>query len=171
MEAGPPAAQEGSWPWVFHSTVAASAWGWEEDAERTIAVGSGLEQGLPRSLITLQVDAGLTGRAWRDSLKRFLTNTLDTDLGLRSSQVLGIHKRPPILFVLPLSFLSFFFFFFFVFLGPHPQHVSWNWSCSRWPMPQPQPCQIRAMSATCTIAHGILNLLSGGKGSNPSPHS
>ena len=76
----------------------------------------------PGPLITLQVDAGLTGRAWRETLKRFLTNILATDLGLRSSQVLGIHKRPSILFVLPLSFLS-FFFFFFVFLGPHPQHV------------------------------------------------
>ena len=50
-------------------------------------------------------------------------------------------------------------FFFFVFLGPHPQHMRFpgsglknRFSCQ--PTPQPQPCQIRAMSATYTTAHG-----------------
>ena len=47
--------------------------------------------------------------------------------------------------------------FFFVFLGLHPWHMEIprlgvNRSCSCWPTPQQR--QIRAVSATYTIAHG-----------------
>ena len=41
-------------------------------------------------------------------------------------------------------------FFSFVFLGLHLQHMS----CSFQPTPQPQQCQIQAMSAAYTTAHG-----------------
>ena len=52
------------------------------------------------------------------------------------------------------SHLSFFFFF-----KGHPQGIWWfsgsgsNRSCSCRPRPQPQPRQIRAVSATYTMAH------------------
>ena len=57
-----------------------------------------------------------------------------------------------------------FFFFFLVFFGPHPQlmeilRLGSNQSCSCWPMPQPQQRQIRAMSVTYPIAHGIARSL------------
>ena len=47
----------------------------------------------------------------------------------------------------------------FFFLGPYPRHIEVprlgsNRSCSRQPVPQPQQCQLQAVSATYTTAHG-----------------
>ena len=49
--------------------------------------------------------------------------------------------------------------FFLFFLGPHPQHrevprQGLNRSYISGPTSQPQQCRIRAVSATCTAAHG-----------------
>ena len=74
--------------------------GMGEEEERTIEAGPGLGYGLPRSPGMLQVDAGLTGRAWWEPGERLTANTLTTKLSLRVSQVSGIHKMPSILFVL-----------------------------------------------------------------------
>lgn len=88
-----------------HLEPEASITGWQHqhgdgggEEERTIEAGLGY--GLPRSSVILQVDGGLTGRAWWEPGERLTANTLTTKLSLRVSQVSGIHKMPSILFVL-----------------------------------------------------------------------
>lgn len=70
------------------------------EEERTIGADPDLGYSLPRSPVTLQVDGGLTGRAWWEPGESLAANTLTTKLSLRVSQVSGIHKMPSILFVL-----------------------------------------------------------------------
>ena len=63
-----------------------------------------------------------------------------------------------------------------MFFRPHPQQmeVPWlgvEWSCNCWPTPQSQQCQMWAVSATYTTAHGNPGSLTHWRGPKIEPAS
>ena len=73
---------------------------------------------------------------------------------LRHSRSTDIYMQfQLILTSLSVPGLMLFFFFLSFFLGPHLRHMEGQ-SCRCQPTPQPQQCQILAVSATHTTAHG-----------------